>query len=1204
MAIGKRGRYAIFAAIICVGIVAGLLIARLSRKKTAPVEVEPIVLKSTNPATGIAQPGDRVIVEFSLSREPAVPPEVVIGGRAADRVTTVDGINFEASRRISSDESDGPIDFIIRFADAAYEQTSDGSSITLTLPAPKIDIVETDADVDVEISIFSDGDDATIASPGNRASLTISLSEPVSDAPEVVVSGSTATVTRQSDTSYIATHEILETDPEGAVEFSVRLGNLVFKQTTDGSSLLVSNGALAIRVLSVRSDNPRYADRATAGDEITFVIATSDELSEYPDVKINEKSLVKVTETGDRRYEARGIIDESVDDGRLPFTVAVTDLGLDRASVRNATSDGSTVYVDNTPPKITDIRFSLEGGESARAETGDTIWIEFSADEPLTLTPRVSIAENSADAVVELGDGRFRAAYVLREKDAFGSIPFRIEYEDALGNVGIPVTRSDEDTRLAHVTRIPVQPATTESALTEPVDSAPVDNEAVDGEPAESVTAASDEPSEGDTTKPVDTDEIDEIDEIETEKVTESSEAVDTEVEAAGPSGEIAIQPITDAKVAVHVSVEIRKTRDLVADDRSEQSGEAENDTEAPVEVASAIVDDTTDDGSESGADVVDDVPTEQVEPATVDTEADTADADTADAESAESFPGKSVPMVVDTQAALAELTESASILAPMDRSYFGPDVLITGIVKDRSAVSSATYIVSPERFVGQQSGILTGDVAIDAGGVFTVAFPTDKLEGHQQVRIELRYDDGSEAVESIVLLDGGDTIPSFAVESRSNGIEASWDDLSFVSYFSLNVKRLSGVESEMESAMTGDNYFTIDGLQNGEIYEIVVVGFDSDNSVVAQSEPKEAIPIDAKTLEPKVDTRYGSILVRWDPIPAAASYDVFRGAGVDGEMERITVVEDETEYRDAEIQPGRMYRYAIKPAEFDTILSVSAIATSLSEPEDKAGIVAEMQVALLEDTAAYGNNYLLGASGTDGVRIYDVSTPTRPKQVAMAESLDAQGLAIYGTLLLVADGENGLRIIDIDSPTKPELISTRKTSDARRISVWSPDEDTVVTFIADGEFGVKLIDITNPFEPTRRATVDTAEAFETAVYGGGATATLFLADGTGGLKIFDARTTGISLINTIDFPDVRTVTVSDDLLIVGDDSAGVILFDVIDPRQPRELSRIAIQHPTDIAIRNEYAYITTATGTVEIINLTSTRLPVRYETVEVPNGF
>jgi hypothetical protein len=107
---------------------------------------------------------------------------------------------------------------------------------------------------------------------------------------------------------------------------------------------------------------------------------------------------------------------------------------------------------------------------------------------------------------------------------------------------------------------------------------------------------------------------------------------------------------------------------------------------------------------------------------------------------------------------------------------------------------------------------------------------------------------------------------------------------------------------------------------------------------------------------------------------------------------------------------------------------------------------------------------------GESGVYIYDTSTPTQPTKVAQythTRSCDPvvvsqNNLAFVtlnkGSTCRLNSGENTLQVLDVEDPTQPKLLKTMGMWDPKGLGI---DDDNKTLFVCDGSAGLKVFDVT-----------------------------------------------------------------------------------------------------------------------------------------------
>jgi hypothetical protein len=148
---------------------------------------------------------------------------------------------------------------------------------------------------------------------------------------------------------------------------------------------------------------------------------------------------------------------------------------------------------------------------------------------------------------------------------------------------------------------------------------------------------------------------------------------------------------------------------------------------------------------------------------------------------------------------------------------------------------------------------------------------------------------------------------------------------------------------------------------------------------------------------------------------------------------------------------------------------------------ERAAGMVEDPQRLLVADDVLYV------ADGKAGLRVIDISTPSKPRQIAHLDGLPSYDLHLDGPKLFVAAGAKGLVILDVRRPEDPSIVlrgldlngSDTATVDVRRISMLfqyrppNPDELAArrsrprrLAALGTARRGIWLLDATEPHSP------------------------------------------------------------------------------------------------------------------------------------------
>lgn len=103
--------------------------------------------------------------------------------------------------------------------------------------------------------------------------------------------------------------------------------------------------------------------------------------------------------------------------------------------------------------------------------------------------------------------------------------------------------------------------------------------------------------------------------------------------------------------------------------------------------------------------------------------------------------------------------------------------------------------------------------------------------------------------------------------------------------------------------------------------------------------------------------------------------------------------------------------------------------------------------------------------TGNDGVSVFDITDPSRPRLVATLELADgAFGLKFVGTTAYVAGDEDGLIVADFSDPENPVTLGSL---DYGGVAV-DVDAEGDLVYLADATEGLKVYDISDPGHPSR----------------------------------------------------------------------------------------------------------------------------------------
>ncbi|MDP3063839.1 MAG: hypothetical protein Q8O40_11620 [Chloroflexota bacterium] len=161
-------------------------------------------------------------------------------------------------------------------------------------------------------------------------------------------------------------------------------------------------------------------------------------------------------------------------------------------------------------------------------------------------------------------------------------------------------------------------------------------------------------------------------------------------------------------------------------------------------------------------------------------------------------------------------------------------------------------------------------------------------------------------------------------------------------------------------------------------------------------------------------------------------------------------------------------------------------------------------------EAVAVRDGHAYVADGGMGLRVYDVSDPSRLQETSSLAAGYAMDISLMDGYAYLADLDGGLHVVDISAPDDPkEVGSFSVPGDSLGVAVRPP-----YAFVATGLTGVKVLDVSDPAMPKEVGGLDTpGEAWD--------------------------------------------VLLSGKYLYVADWGTGVVVMDVSDPRSPRQVGSI-----------------------------------------------
>jgi hypothetical protein len=141
------------------------------------------------------------------------------------------------------------------------------------------------------------------------------------------------------------------------------------------------------------------------------------------------------------------------------------------------------------------------------------------------------------------------------------------------------------------------------------------------------------------------------------------------------------------------------------------------------------------------------------------------------------------------------------------------------------------------------------------------------------------------------------------------------------------------------------------------------------------------------------------------------------------------------------------------------------------------------------------GIPYMSGPHAT--LDVFDLADPTTPTRVGSLGLIASEGIsdiALAGSRAYLADNSYGLRVVDVTDPTKPATLAVDRGGRAVSVEVQG-------TYAYVGGAGLRVVDVSNPTAPRAVATLAAGSSVASLALAG---SSLYAAAGLDGLWAFD----------------------------------------------------------------------------------------------------
>ena len=416
--------------------------------RTKPI-LTSVGIASSNANPSYAKVNDNVIITFTANEQLRAKPVVTIKTHTivdADIVNTT-GNTWTATYKMTNGDDEGPITFSIAYMDVAgnsgiaVESVDDGSSVEFYKNAPTL----------TEVTIESSNTPNNWARVGTLITLNFKSAIKLANVNTTISNHVAAASNPSGDKkTWIATYTMLAADVEGIIPFSINFtdipGNsgVTVSATTDGGNVTFDKTFPLLNAVSIASNNPLYPETVGVGGKVTVSVTGSENIqitSATTTIGTTVSRTPVITGSGANWYISYTMQSSDVD-GPVNFTVNYADLAGNVGGSVSASTNGSAVNFDNTPPSLSFLSIASDNTSSnERATVGDLVKLQFTADDSIVNV--VAKINNKSAIVTPKGSNSWEAEYPISSSIADGNIVLSVNYKDLAGNAAESTVTTD-----------------------------------------------------------------------------------------------------------------------------------------------------------------------------------------------------------------------------------------------------------------------------------------------------------------------------------------------------------------------------------------------------------------------------------------------------------------------------------------------------------------------------------------------------------------------------------------------------------------------------------------------------------------------------------------------------------------------------------------------------------------------------------------
>jgi gliding motility-associated-like protein len=216
----------------------------------------------------------------------------------------------------------------------------------------------------------------------------------------------------------------------GSLSNTTPSGDFIIYDTVSPTLTFVDISSSSLIDVTRANDGDYISLRITGDEWININTASVTILNQQP-TTINTTSPSRPL----RDWEITSpLITSSDPSGTVTFSIEYYDMAGHLGFVTVNTTNGSSVYIDRTPPVISPIRMYSDNASTTLATIGDTVYVQFTTNEVLSASNLNSIASGTSSTYSLTGTDTIIYSYVMQSSDPEGYVSFSFNATDTANN--------------------------------------------------------------------------------------------------------------------------------------------------------------------------------------------------------------------------------------------------------------------------------------------------------------------------------------------------------------------------------------------------------------------------------------------------------------------------------------------------------------------------------------------------------------------------------------------------------------------------------------------------------------------------------------------------------------------------------------------------------------------------------------------------